>query len=210
MILSSNQRSNNMLEQWILPVFNRANHHTTCGQCFIVGSYLITAAHVIYKDDEYVDAYVVIENNPIYLHREQALLYELSHTIDENYHDYAVFALPEVSNSPLHLKSITDNRDCLTCFYQRCVKSGNGSIWNVPNSELMTSRTQFHTQYSDYLFDCEVNPMLIKGDSGCPIVDKENNVVGMLVAGDDKSICAFQSAAFIKNIINNYIEQHII
>ena len=194
-----------MLEQWILPVFNRANHHTTCGQCFIVGSYLITAAHVIYKDDEYVDAYVVIENNPIYLHREQALLYELSHTIDENYHDYAVFALPEVSNSPLHLKSITDTKDDLTCLCQRYAKLENGGIFDIPHLELMTSRARFHKQYSDYLFDCEVNPMLIKGDSGCPIVDKENNVVGMLVAGDDKSICAFQNANYILNQISNIL-----
>ena len=209
MIPSFKQISNNMLEQWILPVFNRANENSKCGQCFIVGSYLITAAHVIYKDDEYINAYAVFKSHPINLHREKALLYEHSHTIDGNYHDYAIFALPEISDSPLHLETITDKKEDLTCFYQRYVKSGNGSIWNVPNLELMTSRARLHEQYSDCLFDCEVNPMLIKGDSGCPIVDKENNVVGMLVAGDDKSICAFQSAAFIKNIINNYIEQHI-
>ena len=202
MIPSFKQISNNMLEQWILPVFNRANENSKCGQCFIVGSYLITAAHVIYKDDEYINAYAVFKSHPINLHREQALLYEHSHTIDGNYHDCAIFVLPEVSDSPLHLKYITDTKDDLTCLCQRYAKLENGGIFDIPHLELMTSRARFHKQYSDYLFDCEVNPMLIKGDSGCPIVDKENNVVGMLVAGDDKSICAFQSAAYIKKILN--------
>ncbi len=194
-----------MLEQWILPVFNRANNDTKRGQCFIVGSYLITAAHVIYKEDEFIDAYVVLNNVPMNLHREQALIYEFNPKIEENYHDYAVFSLPEVSDSPFHLKSLNDDKECLTCFYHRYVKLENGSIFDVPHLELMTSRARFHKQYSNYLFDCEVNPMLIKGDSGCPIIDNENNIVGMLVAGDDKSICAFQSAAFIKNILISLI-----
>lgn len=43
--------------------------------------------------------------------------------------------------------------------------------------------------------------MLAIGDSGTPLFDSNNNVVGMLVAGDDKSICAFQSASYIKNIL---------
>lgn len=202
MIPSSKQISIDMLEQWILPVYDRANNNAKRGQCFIVGSYLITAAHVIYLQDEFIDAYVVLKNIPISLHREQALLYEHSPQIDENYHDYAVFALPQVSKSPLQLKSISDDEECLTCFYKRNVKLEEGS---VPHLALMTSEAKLNRLYSDNLFLCNVNPMLIKGDSGCPIVDKENNVVGMLVAGDDKSICAFQSAVFIKNILNQCI-----
>ena len=70
---------------------------------------------------------------------------------------------------------------------------------------LLQSSAQIVPILNEKAFVCEVTPMLREGDSGCPIVNANNEVVGMLVGSTEDSvcshICAFQSAAYIKKII---------
>ena len=181
---SSKQISNNMLEQWIFPIFGEYS-----GQCFIIDSYLITAAHVIAKNKE---PYTVLWNNQrMSLCKKDAILYELTE-INENYRDYAVFALPQQTESPLHLMTLKDFAIELSCYFK---------VEENFRLELRSSNAIMDKVYSDSFFTCTMHSMIFSGRSGCPLIDIDNNVVGMLVAGDDKSICAFQSAAYIKKIL---------
>lgn len=166
------------------------------GQCFVIGSYLITAAHVI---DELIEPYVLIDGQNVQLRKENSLHYVRKISKSDNIiEDCAIFALSKEYKT-LHLKSAITVGDKLKCFYNTHVES---RILNVSNAKVVNKAKHF--------FLSNVSPMLYKACSGCPIIANGNQVVGMLVGGDDKSICVFQSAAFIENIINNYLEQHII
>ncbi len=179
------------ISKLILPVYSGTDHYE--GRSFIVAPYLVTAAHVV------IDLplpYVLLENEKYELKSENAISVLYNHSLNE---DCAIFKLPQTYQSPFQLADIIPQRqEILTCY---CIKQQNRCI------SASTAKI-FHTE--EKAFMCYMDPMLCGGDSGSPILNAKNEIVGMLVAGDDKSICAFQSAAFIKNIINNYIEQHII
>ena len=198
MILSSNQRSNNMLEQWILPIFYKKDEqgekNTLAGQCVWVNNYLITAAHVVDKINN--EPYVILRGEELSLVKEEAIAYSYTPQINklEDYEDYAIFHVINKLHSPLHLSEIISNNN-MTCFY---------------NKKHLTNEMRFLCSYakldavlSSKLFQCEISPVLSEGDSGCPIMIN-NNVVGILLGAftQNINIHLFQGAAYIKKILD--------
>lgn len=171
------------ISKWILPVYSGTDHYE--GRSFIVGSYLVTAAHVI------IDLplpYVSLENEKYELKSENAILVLYNRSLNE---DCAIFKLPQTYQSPFQLADIIpQEQEILTCYYikqqNRCISASTAKV--------------FHTE--EKAFMCYMDSMLCEGDSGSPILNAKNEIVGMLVAGDDKSICAFQSATFIIDLLS--------
>lgn len=188
----------NILEQWILPVFyekdEQGERDTIGGQCFVIGSLLITAAHVI--ENSY-KPYVNIGDEKRYLTKENALVCKYNKREDE---DYIVFHFYG-EKSPLQFATIKKTSQGLICRYYR--KQEKQVV-------LLQSFAKISPISTEKAFVCEVNPMLYEGDSGCPIINANNEVIGMLVGStEDRAcshICAFQNAAYIKKIIEQCLE----
>ena len=197
MIPSSKQISNNMLEQWILPVFD-TNTGCVSGQCFIIDSYLITAAHIVIDLSQ---PYVCIGENKYELNSKNASYVKYLKKEDE---DCAIFRLPYTYQSPLQLADKIDISQEMNCYYVR--ERSEDSIMR----QLKVSNVQQISVLSDKAILCHINPMLYEGDSGCPIITANNEVVGMLAGSTEDSscshICAFQSAVYVKKIIEQCLE----
>lgn len=178
-----------MVEHWIWPIHNTDERQSIIGQCFVVGSHLITAAHVI---EESYRPYVYIGDEKRYLTKENAFVCKHNKYEDE---DYIVFHF-QGKISPLQIAAIEKTSQRLICRY--CRKQEKKVV-------LLQSSAQIVPILNEKAFVCEVTPMLREGDSGCPIVNANNEVVGMLVGSTEDSvcshICAFQSATYIKKII---------
>jgi len=185
-----------MLEKCILPVFETDERQSIGGQCFMVGDYLITASHVVEK---LYRPYVMCDGHRFYLTKDNAIVYSNNKSEDE---DIAIFSMQGV-NSPLFFKEPLTSELALTCY-------------SISKADPQTCRLEFKhynvcilSIVSNKAIICEVSPMLCEHDSGCPIVTENYEVIGMLVGGVGdapcNNICGFQSAAFIKDLIN---QQH--
>lgn len=205
-----------MLEQCILPVFETDERQSIGGQCFIVGDYLITAAHVI----ELTNKPYIKMGHDIFLKKEEALAYSYTPMVNrlEDYEDYAIFHLSNAPTSILQFSEMgRDNK--LLCNYHRKESQENilineNNIFSfiershmIPNTKtcLLTSLAILDAVISPRLFQCKVSPILEKGDSGCPIFTTDNQVLGFLIGAkkENPSIHIFHSATFIKNLIKH-------
>ena len=208
----------NIQEQWILPVFyekdEQGERDTIGGQSFVVGTCLITAAHVI------VDAYrpyIILAGERLYLMKENTIAYSFTPNTDNlgDYEDYAIFLLSNELKSPLSFSKI-ENKSNWLCKYRRKVQHENMEICesnifstkakkqkSYVKTHLFTSLATFDNIISPKLFQCKVSPVLAKGDSGCPIVTTDNQIIGFLIGAREENldIHLFQSAAFIKKIL---------
>ena len=197
-----------MLEQWILPVYDETGGDI-CGQCFIIGSYIITAAHVVECAKEpYVNiSHTIGHDLRIYLRREKAFVYVSNCSNNEKLEDCAIYTLPTETESPLQLTDISTIDKDLNCYYvEENIETTTSKIGVFSHSyskQLNCSTVQHKEILSDRVFVCNVIPMLKKGHSGCPIMTKDCKVVGFLHGGNDINTCVFQSAAFIKALINH-------
>ena len=180
------------MEDCVLKVYYEDIHvgKSVGGQCFIVESFLITAAHII---DDLTEPYVIIDGEKVQLWKEKALHYKRIISESDNVIvDCAIFALPIAHMSTLRLREAIKDGENLKCFYNSHMEC---RALDVSDAKVVSQANQF--------FICSVNPMLYKGCSGCPIMANENEVVGMLIGGDDNNLCVFQSAAFIKHLISH-------
>ena len=199
-----------MLEQWILPVYGISGD--ICGQSFIVGPYIITSAHVLEEDKE---VFVDIPNHSknaqrIFFKKENAFALANNSLRNDNIEDCAVFQLPKETDSPLRFTDVSYADEPLYCYYVDNVQTATNftGVFSQLNSKMLKySTAKFDRKLNDKLFVGNVDPMLRKGHSGCPIVTENYEVIGMLVGGFGEtscnSICGFQSATFIKNLINH-------
>lgn len=180
------------MEDCILKVYYKDKHvgESVGGQCFIIDSYLITAAHVL---DELTEPYVLIDGEKMKLYKRNALRYIRKISKSDNIiEDCAIFALSKVHMTTLHLKNAITDANNLKCFYNTHVGSRNLAI---SDAKVVSQAKHF--------FLCNVSPMLYKACSGCPVVENGKEVVGMLIGGDDVNTCVFQSSTFIQNLINH-------
>ena len=219
MIPSSDQLSNNMLEQWILPVFYKKDEQgekdTIGGQCFLVNNFLVTAAHVI--NDDWKEPYIQFGEKNIPLKKEDAIAYSYTPIIENlgDYEDFAIFPLHFEIKSPLIFSEIEIESNLL-CYYchkdqQEKIDIYDNTIFSIiekPQTSneihIFTSLATFDNIISQKLFLCKVSPILAEGDSGCPILTTDNKVLGLLIGvrKEDIYIHVFQSAAYIKKILN--------
>ena len=203
-----------MLNQWILPVFETDERQSIGGQCFLVGDYLITAAHVIEQTNK---PYIKMGHD-IFLKKEEAIAYSYTPMVNrlEDYEDYAIFHLSNEPKSILRFSKM--ERDYkLLCNYHRKEPQKNILITEknifssieksqiISNTEtcFLTSSAALVNVISQKLFQCKVSPILEKGDSGCPILTTDNQVIGFLIGArkENPDMHIFQSATFIQNLI---------
>ena len=106
-------------------------------------------------------------------------------------------------NSPLHFIELSSSEQELTCFSVKKVDAQTNQL------EIHSSAAHILSVASNKAIICELNPMLCECDSGSPVITENYEVIGMLVGGVGdapcNNICGFQSAAFIKDLIN---QQH--
>lgn len=180
-----------MENNWIIPIFDGATD-SIGGQSFVVGNHLITAAHVIGMLES---PYVLLNGKKFGLLREEATC--IKHDPSNNI-DCAIYTLPAYVSSPLQMGDIETAKDKLKCLYVGYHHSSNGSV------ELQLKSSDAHyLGIEGNAFVCNVEPMLKDGCSGCPIISDESQVVGMLVGGDDHSMCGFQRGQYITHLMKN-------
>lgn len=179
-----------MPNNWILPVFD-GDTDAISGQCFIAGAYIITAAHII---ETLSRPYIILDKERFELRRDNA--YRFQHNPSQNM-DCTIFHLTHEISSPLHFFDIEGVNGPLECRYVNYVHEANGSI----NIQLKSSSAQL-IGIEGHAFLCSVRPMLNEGCSGSPLLAGDDQVVGMLVGGDDVNVCGFQRASFIQNLLN--------
>lgn len=208
-----------MFEQWIFPIYETDERESISGQCFLVGDYLFTAAHVIEQTKR---PHVKMERD-IFLNKEDAIAYSYTPIINrlEDYEDYAIFHLSNELQSLFQLSEI--GKECkLSCNYhrkelqenviinQKYIFSSIEKSLTYTNSKIcfLTSSATFDCVISPKLFQCKVSPKLDNGDSGCPIFTTDNQVIGFLIGArkENPDIHIFQNATYIKKIIEQCLE----
>lgn len=175
---------------WIFPIFD-GDTAAIGGQCFVVDTFVFTAAHVI---DALSCPYTIIGGERFSLSKDNACRFMYNHGNDE---DCAVFNLPWKSESSMLLADIEGVQGKLKCKYVGYVHEENGSL----SLQLQSSEAQL-VRIEGNAFLCNASPMMKEGCSGSPIMTEDGQVVGMLVGGDDVSVCGFQRGQYILSLIN--------
>lgn len=185
---------------FVYPISNSDNES---GVGAFVDGLFITAAHVINKSTH--PSFTFINYKKVYLNPEEARLPIGSDTIrDENSFDLAVFDLSDIADIKgfqLEPKIINGPSQALTYRVN--------TDYSSPNPfRLVSSSITIEKCMGNFILG-HASPMLVPGDSGCPLI-QNNHFVGLLCAGMiGTDICAFISAESISkqlkdnNIIKN-------
>lgn len=192
------------IDSFVVPVMGLAQQG--CG--FFVGNYFITAGHVI-GDGEFSPS-IVFEGKRIVLDKNKALKVCYSEQIsgDESESDFAVFAVDGI-NSPLKLADYKPLAGqvlrCIT--YDTVVQKDemHGTLEIFATKEEIVTVNCTATVREETLgnfFACDTDSILKKGNSGSPVIDSDNNVVGILRGGTYlPECCIFQYAGVIKELL---------
>ncbi len=187
------------------------------GNGVFVGNALFTAAHVVAHSENfgvfgknYTTKSAVCYFDDDYWYKK--VLRILSFTIfGWHFNDFAMYEANSHSsfNFSSNLPSVNDVLETYS-IKDEVKKQGNSQCHNIFStinmSQLVTHVDSAKVLYikGNYIF-CEMNEMLEKGRSGCPLI-KGNKVYGILRGGDDKRICWFQSSvSILKRLQELYI-----
>lgn len=191
---------------FIIPIMGQAQQG--CG--FFVGNYFITAGHVIENYDGVLSIW--FDGKEIELDRHKALIICNSNRINEDGSDadFAVFSVDEV-DSPLEFADYkpTPNQKLRCVTYDTVFveddKPGIPKIFAYKDEivKVEAQATVRQDTLGNY-FACNTTPNLKKGNSGSPLLDSDNNVVGILRGGTYSNMpecCIFQYVDIIKALL---------
>jgi S1-C subfamily serine protease len=195
----------NSISNYIVPIMGQAQQG--CG--FFVGNYFITAGHVI--EVSKMPLSVRFEGRDFILDKSKAIkiCYSKKLTADDDVADFALFAVDGV-NSPLKLaryKPIQGQELCCITYDTIVTKdetSGLPAIFSVKERiERVVATANVREETLGNFFACDTNPILKKGNSGSPLLDAENKVVGILHGGSYiPECCIFQNVQIISILID--------
>ena len=191
------------IEQFVIPIMKEAQ----CGCGFFVGNNFITAGHVV----EISNLPLTIWFNGIKYQLNDNNLIKMQYTknLSENKQcgDFAVFALKGI-NSPLVLADYEPSKGQeLCCITYDTILADNNN--NVPSifakneqvKKIVTSAVVREERQGNF-FACDTKSILHKGNSGCPLIDTNNRIVGILHGGTKiPKCCIFQYAYSIEQLI---------
>lgn len=173
------------MEENVLQISSK-NYVFGCG--FFVGHFFITAAHVIENAE---NPFVKIGTEKVFLKKEDALYFDYDNA--QVAHDIAIFKILASGVNRLALSSETIKR---------------GGVYKSYSYREMTLGTEFilcNATIEDVdkeAFSATMSAALRSGSSGSPLCNKQN-LVGMLVRGNDKDLCVFISSKEIIRILSH-------
>ena len=189
------------LREGIVYIFTNKNN---AGNGVVVGNKLLTVAHVVTHSDNFS-----IDRNNSLLSKSAICFRETNYWYKSffcrlsllrygwNYDDFALYEVNGYQ-SPFTLSPNLPLVDDILETYslkEEVVRQSNNIFYN--ESHIVVHKDYARVLYirGNFIF-CEMNGMLEKGRSGCPLI-KGNEVYGILRGGDDKKICWFQSTVSI-------------
>ena len=194
-----------MYEKYVVPIMGQAQQG--CG--FFVGNYFITAGHVIEGCES--PLFVWLEGKVFVLDKSKAIkvCYSPKMTGNGFEADFAIFAVDGV-NSPLEFADYQPTqRQELCCITYDTVVTRNETpgipaIFAV-NEDIVRNVTSavVREETLGNFFACNTLSILKKGNSGSPLLDANNRVVGILRGGTYiPECCIFQYIQIVKELIN--------
>lgn len=182
-------------ELYVVPIMGQAQQG--CG--FFVGNYFITAGHVIEESDsnlsiQYNGKMMILDKN-----KAIKVCYSKELTDSSNCLDYAIFAVEGV-DSPLKLAGYKPKLgNILHCITYDTVVTKD-EIHGIPtifaNKEQILKKETNAVVREESLgnfFACNTDSILKKGNSGSPLFDSQDKIVGILRGGTEiPECCIFQ------------------
>lgn len=174
------------------------------GNGVYIGDKLLTAAHVITKSNDFTARSIIYQSNSAFSFNDTDYWYKKVLRILSlckfgwDFDDFAIYKV-DGSISPYTLSpdipQISETLDTYSV-KQEQEKTDKTNIF-LNSTIYVTHVDKAKVLYirGNYIF-CEMDGMLEKGRSGCPLI-KDNKVYGILRGGDDKKICWFQSSVSI-------------
>ena len=196
---AENQLNVLSMDKYIVPIFGQAQQG--CG--FFVGNYFITGYHVIEEYEK--PLYIWFDSKKYVLDKNKAIKTSCSRTNS----DFAVFSFEKI-DSPLELAdyepAFGQMLHCIT--YDTIVaKNSKPNLLDIfaktDHVEKKSTSVVVREEKQGDFFACDTESVLREGNSGCPVLDTNNKIVGLLVGGTDVAeCCIFQSTKPIRNILN--------
>lgn len=181
------------------------------GNGVFIGDKLITAAHVIVntegfrvKGKDYQKSSAIC-NRLTYTNCKNRIRVLSNNRLGWNYDDFSLFE-GNGSSSPLtlspYLPLVNEELKAYSIKYeivQHSSNNNNSIFGKTTEQRFIPFESTAKVLYirGNFIF-CEMNGMLEKGRSGCPLI-KNNKVFGILRGGDGEKICWFQSSVSIIN-----------
>ena len=190
------------IEQFILPIKGQAQ----CGCGFFVGNHFITAGHVVLECNLPLDIWYNGEKFQLNFDNLLKLVYTKNLSDKNCCGDFAVFAFEDI-NSPLVFADYIPKADQeLNCVTYGTIVSKSESIPSIFTTKEIISKVKTSALVRDEqqgnFFACDTKSILHKGNSGSPLIDSDNRVVGILHAGTQiPECCVFQNALSIKHLM---------
>lgn len=191
------------IENYILPIFGEVQ----CGCGFFVGNHFITAGHVVTKCNLPLLVWYNGEKHELNFYNLLKISYSKDISDSTYCADYAVFEFENI-NSPLELANyVPINGQLLRCVTYDLVhtKVANNVSTIFSNEERVVkinTSAIVRTERRENFFACDTKSILHEGNSGCPLIDSDNRVVGILHGGTKiPECCVFQSAYSIGQLI---------
>lgn len=196
------------INRFIVPIYTLDDNQGLYfnGTGFVIGDYLITAGHVSHDEG---DLFVVYDDckyklqNPIYE--------EYCKTDDGVKHDLTLYKVDFVK-SPLKL--------CINEFSGKIYGELLGYSFNDEEKKICVDRVMVRINNFAYCYSY-VHPLKLlncysfspavgqKGNSGCPVINDKNEVVGMFIGIFGQNPKAVEGiiikAAYIQEVIDDYI-----
>lgn len=191
------------IENYILPIMG----NTLCGCGFFAGNHFITAGHVVVKCN--LPLVVWFEGKKYTLNFNNLLQICYSKEIEGRIScaDFAVFTFDNI-NSPLDLADYTPtNGQVLRCItYDEVHAKTNNNVPAIFANEerivKINTDAIVRIERQENFFACDTKSILHEGNSGSPLIDSDNKIVGILHGGTKiPECCVFQSASSIKQFI---------
>jgi hypothetical protein len=190
------------IEKFTLPIKGQAQ----CGCGFFVGNHFITAGHVVLECNLPLEIWFNGDKYQLEFDNLAKIVYTKELTENCYCGDFAVFAFENI-NSPLVLADyIPTTGQKLNCITYDTIVSKSGSMPSIfaTDEEIMkvkTTATVREEQQGNF-FACDTDTILHKGNSGSPLIDTNNRVVGILHAGTQiPECCVFQNTISIKQFM---------
>ena len=190
------------LDKYIVPIMGQAQ--VGCG--FFVGNLLFTAGHVVEKNDTPLTVwfgerrFVLDKRNAI----KVCCFTEING--EENCSDFAVFRVDNV-DSPLRFAEYKPSfGQELLCVTYNTITAKNISCDTLPifayeeKLEKVKTPAIVSEETCGNYFVCNTKTVLKEGNSGRPLLDSENRVVGVLCGGTSiPECCIFQYVKLMKD-----------